>query len=236
MNIKTNRYLFISLVAIECLLLLGYILDCLFGNPEGYLHKLLCIEDENTIQSWFSSLQLFLVSWYLFGLAFTYGKFISRKFWALFLLAAGFLFLSADEIIMVHETIGYAIMPEGARAGSRWWYSGIWGFILGPILFAFLVYLFWSLRDLFKGNMHLLWRSLAGVVIFVGAAAMMDELANLFPYKSKGQMIETVMEEGGEMLGISLILWAVLDLCTEKKIPLFPVGKGERNEGKGITE
>lgn len=236
MKIKTNRYIFISLVSLECLLVAGYVFDYFYGNPEGYLHKLLCIEDENTIQSWFSSLQLFVVSWYFFGLAFTFGNIRSRKFWALFLLAAGFLFLSADEIIMVHETIGYAIMPENARAGTRWWYSGIWGFILGPILFGFLMYLFWSLRDLFKGNMHLLWRSLAGVIIFIGAATVMDELANLFPYKSNGQFIETILEEGGEMLGISLILWAAMDLCVQKKIPLFPVGRGEYSEQSDITE
>lgn len=78
MKIKTNRYFFISLVAIECLLVTGYVFGFFYGNPEGYLHKLLCIEDENTIQSWFSSLQLFVVSWYLFGLAFTFGNISSR--------------------------------------------------------------------------------------------------------------------------------------------------------------
>ena len=115
MKIKRNLYLFLFLVAIESLLVVGYILDYFFGNQEGYLHKLLCIEDENTHQSWFSSLQLFVVSWYFFGLAFTIRNIKSRKFWALFLLATGFLFLSADEIIMVHETIGYAIMPDDVR-------------------------------------------------------------------------------------------------------------------------
>jgi hypothetical protein len=84
--------------------------------------------------------------------------------------------------------------------------------------------------------MHLLWRSLAGVVIFTGSATVMDELANLFPYKSNGQFVQTILEEGGEMLGVSLILWALMDLCVKKKIPLFPVGKGEYEDEKGITE
>lgn len=89
---------------------------------------------------------------------------------------------------------------------------------------------------MFRGNRHLLWRSLGGIVIFIGSATVMDELANFFPYKSKGQLVQTILEEDGEMLGISIILWALMDLCVKKKIPLFPVGKGEYAEEKGITE
>ena len=68
----------------------------------------------------------------------------------------------------------------------------------------------WQLKPLFEGNAHLLRRFLIGIGIFLGSAAGLETLGNFLP--SALVSVEIVLEELGEMVGVTILVWASFDL------------------------
>jgi len=52
-----------------------------------------------------------------------------------------------------------------------------------------------------------------GALVFVGAAAGLEFAANVVRYEPLALRVQVVVEELGEMLGVSLMAWGMLDLA-----------------------
>jgi hypothetical protein len=203
-------------LALGCL----YWLDWLLGAPSVKLHAWLNIEAEGTIATWYSSLQLFAIAVLLALFA---ARLRARGDADAPIIFAGsllFALLSADEVIMIHEYLGYRLYPPEMREGSPFHVVGIWGFVLGPLLLAVMAWGRWRARRLLHGLARVSRRFAAGGILFVISAALVDEGLNLVTIGGPVHALEVILEEVGEMAGVTLMLWATWDLLAAHGLSL----------------
>jgi hypothetical protein len=127
-----------------------------------------------------------------------------------------FLAVSVDEVATIHEKVAEIIdhlfLPGGDRHATFFRVTGIWVFALGiPVLSACLWALF-SLRSYFARPPYLFRKMLLGVVIYFGGAIGVETLSNIPDAGTLGFVIENFFEELFEMVGITVLFWAALDL------------------------
>lgn len=202
------RFLF----AVELLLGGLFLIDQAVYRPFGQLHIWLDFEHEAAVATWFSSMQLCCVALVL--ALFSWGIRLAGERDPLLLVLPPLLFLvlSADEVIQFHEWFGYKLFPVERRRESVFGYVGIWGFVLGPLLLACAAWLGWRARRYLLADRRVLWRFVVGFLVFVGGAAFVEKLANFVQRGSTAHMWQVFVEEMGEMVGVTIILWASWDL------------------------
>jgi hypothetical protein len=209
----TPGRVFRVLLCCEAFLLLVGAIDgygqVLLGHASLYgLTRLFDLDKEQTIPSFYSSLQLTLAAC-LLGLLAAAGLEPVRR-WRLHwtILALGFLYLAFDEAASIHEMLA---RPTGDLLHTPG-FSGAWTIpaAVGVVVLAalFLPFL-WSLP-----RRHALLFVAAGAW-YVGSAAGLeivgDALAGRYGPYSYPYQSEVIVEEGGEMASIALFVYALLD-------------------------
>jgi hypothetical protein len=192
-----------------------YLANQAVGAPFDTLTRLLNLNGESSISTWYSVIQLACVA----ALA---GLFASRNVhpgrvstWPLLLLPLVFLALSMDELVQIHEWLGQksdALLPGNSRVNTSFPVTGIWMFLIGiPFVVGFLGIVL-SLRRYLCTVPRVLPKLILGFAIFVTGAVLIETLSNFTDFGSLWYHLEAVSEEGCEMLGITIILWAFHDL------------------------
>jgi hypothetical protein len=181
------------------------------------------LNSESSFATWYSSMQLLCIA--LLSLIFVLGyrrrHSTSRK--TLSILPLLFLFLSIDEIAQIHEKLGKLsdyLLAGGTRENSIFHQTGIWMLVLGvPFIIFFLV---WtsslSLKKVFASS-EIFWRFVIGMGVFLFGALGFETLSN-FANPGNALVMVIVFEEGLEMFGATLMLWAVYSLVTELEVTL----------------
>lgn len=172
--------------------------------------------------AWFSSIQLWAIATIL-GVA-AWREFAPRRlaWWALAVAAFGFAFLSADEAAMLHERIG-ALTDRaiGPREGSGFDRTGFWMFVLAPPAVAAAATIAWGAWAYLRLDRVALAIGVAGAMLFVGAAAGVEAASNRFP-PGQGNLYSVLVEELGEMMGATLMLWATCRYARRIDLRLAP--------------
>lgn len=203
----------LALLAGDLLLGAAFVLDQLLREPAAQLSRWIDLDGEGTLNAWWSSAKLLVLGLVFGGFAWARRLHRDRAWWIAALVAAIFTLLSMDETLQIHEYLGYRLMPAEARRETAFGITGIWGFVFGPALAVLLFSLGWAARGYLAGRRSIAWRLAAGAVVFIAAAAGLDEVANLFPYGSAAYRFEVLFEETGEQIGVSIMLWAALDFA-----------------------
>jgi hypothetical protein len=200
------------LFTVELVLGVLFLIDRSGFRPSAQFHLWLDFEHEAAVATWFSSIQLFCVAVLL--ALFSWGIRLAgeRDPLLLFLPPLLFLAFSADEVVQIHEWLGYKLFPSERRKESVFGYVGIWGFVLGPPVLACGLWIGWRARRYLLVDRGVLRRFVLGFLIFVGAGAFVEELANFVEGGGTAHMLQVFAEEMGEMVGITLVLWASWDL------------------------
>jgi hypothetical protein len=195
-------------------LLFFYVANQAVGEPFYSLNGWLDLNSEASLATWYSVIQLACVA----ALA---GLFAARNFhathdstWLLLILPLIFLALSIDELVQIHEWLGEksdALLPGDSRENTLFKETGIWMFLLGiPFIVGFLGIIF-ILRKYLTTVPGVLPKLLVGLTIFITGAVLIESLSN-FTQTGFWYHVELVFEEGCELLGITIILWAFYDL------------------------
>ena len=202
------RFFFLA----DALLLAAYVVDERAKHPLG---RLLNLDEEQNFPTYFSSMQLLCVG-ALLGL-FAWRNFDRgrSKTWLLWGLPLLFLMMSVDEYIGLHEYVGTKVdwvLPGGSRDTSAFHRTGIWMFVIGaPFVAATGCYVY-ALREYFAAAPGVLLKASVGFGIFMAGALGLETISNFVPACSLGGMIRVLLEEGCEMVGVTVILWAAYDL------------------------
>jgi len=211
------RKLFLSLVCIQLLLVVIYGTDAWVHGPNERLDDVIDLDGEGNLPTWFSSFQLALIaiSFWTMSTRVRASTRPSRRF----LQSCGgfFLLLSIDETAMFHERITASI-------GSRYidWMPAYLTAHPGNTIVLLLVAAacFAAVYPHFRGIWLLSRRAMligfAGCVVYLTGGAVLETIGyemlragvSLSLYR-----VEVAAEEFFEMLGASLILYAVLLLC-----------------------
>lgn len=213
---RQARKLVLTLVCIELLFVLIYGTDAWIQGPTRQLHSLIDLDGEGNLPSWFSSFQLGLItiSFWVMSSRFRATQRPSRRF--LKLCSCFFLLLAIDETAMLHERITESL-------GSRYldWVP-VFVFshpfesaICGLIIAAGIAGMYPHLRGLWSISQRSASIGAMGAGVYVLGAAVLESLG--YKMISHGvtptlYRVEVAVEEFFEMLGASLILYAVLSM------------------------
>jgi hypothetical protein len=175
----------------------------------GRIPQLVDLDAEGNLPSWWSSAQL-LVAGALVAVMVVRNCRTDRRAWILAGLSALLIAMSADEAASFHERFGAYLDLLIARKGSLLSHTGYWPLIIGVPAIAMIGYTLWMCGSIIADGRGCLGRFIAGLaVLFSGAIGV--ELLNNFKSIDLGDAFE-VLEEGLEMLGGSLLVWAAFSL------------------------
>ncbi len=169
------------------------------------------LDSEIGIATWFSSVQFFLS--FCLATAFAYNEHRKNsKIILIYFLPLLFLAMSIEEIVQVHEWLGWQIDRyfEGfARKNTIFKRTGIWAIVLGvPFGLLFLLFI-WRLKPVFTKNQKPLIKLIVGMTGLLGGAIGI-ELGSNFA-EGTALIWSNALEEGFELFGSTIMLWAVYE-------------------------
>jgi hypothetical protein len=127
-----------------------------------------------------------------------------------------FLAFSVDEVAVIHEMLGsrfdHLLLPTGNKGDTFFVVTGIWFFVLGiPVLLGCWFALS-SLKSYFRNDAHFLKKFVTGLIIFFIGSIGIEAISNLTVSNRFSFVLGNFFEEIFEMVGVTVILWAVYDL------------------------
>lgn len=212
MILKVPKLIWIFLL-LDVLLCALFVLNQLIGAPFEPVSQMLNLNGEANLPSWYSSIQYFCV--FLLSALFFGQQIKSDRKNILFLaFPAMFLLMSFDETAQIHEWLGRQsdyLLPEGDRKETIFHRSGIWVFVLGlPFLIIFLL-LVKLLKQNFSDHLGSLKKLVVGMLVMLSGALGIETLSN-FAQSSFAYYAQVTVEEGLEMIGVTIMLWATYDM------------------------
>lgn len=215
--IRDLNKLFLGLILVELLLVAGYVLNVLWGSPSWIVTKLIDLDDEGSIATWFSSMQLFVVG-LLFLFKSRHANAVELPSAAFFcILGLGFIFLSIDEAAAIHEKINIALKQIALMPRFKGDH-GIWIYVYVLLAGTFLVLTLRNFIVLWKHSRRIAFIVVIGLLTFVTGAVLLEIIGYQFlrdDMASWRYVTEVALEEFLEMLGISIVLYGVLLLLIE---------------------
>ncbi len=214
LRVPSARFALGVLVAADVLLLLLYGLSKLvLVDAHPTLAHMFDLDGEGNAAAWYASSQLLVVS----ALSLLYGLQVEdralRRFY--YLLAAVFVFFSADEAAMFHEPLAFFVREHASSLPLPGPEHITWTF---PYLVVAVVILAVVRRGLVRflrcpdGRMAFL----AGAGLFV-VGGVLVELVGYYvlsrwgiDYYGSGGALQVALEETCEMLGVSLMAYGLL--------------------------
>lgn len=203
------------LLLIDILLCAAYLTNSLLGMPYGPLTAVLDMNGEHGLGMWYSSMQLFCI--FLLSFLCCYTKFKQDKqLWHLMILPSLFLLMSIDEAIQIHEWLGEQTDPifmGRTRIDTPFRITGAWVFVIGiPFILLLTVYVS-SIKQHFQGHQQAFKKLLLGMAIMLGGAVGIEAFVNFINLKYI--FLEVALEEGMEMAGATIMLWAAYDMALD---------------------
>ena len=193
---------------IICGLLLMSSISCLFQHSSPYSLRLLYVDAEASIATWYSVFLLLLCATLLAVVALIKSRTKSRfiRHWQI--LAVIFTILSMDESVTIHERLS-APLRSALNTGGVFHFA--WLVVYIPLVALFVIIYLRFLAHLPKPTRQLFW--LSGITYVTGAigfemisgsiAAASGREALLF-------IISAHFEEGLEMLGLTFFVYGLL--------------------------
>lgn len=220
-------FFILLLLAADAVLIVLPAIDLALGSPFSKIRHLVSLDDETTLQAWYSSMQWFVAAC-LYGALFIYAyRSKLRGAVAVGLFASLCLAFSVDEIVWIHEWLGQksdALLPGGTRKSTILSRTGIWPVLIGvPVLIA-LAIIVARARSLFFPHSPRAFRLLAIglIVMFTGALAIELTVNALERPIQYGwiNFLQHASEEFMEMLGVTIIVWSGLEILQAHGIEL----------------
>jgi hypothetical protein len=179
------------------------------------------LNGETNLPSWYSAAQLALIGGLLITFAMIELRRGVRTAWAVMLGGVGFCFLSLDETAGLHEQFGYWLDHIQARRGTSLHETGWWMFICAPLFLAGVAFVGYAARHYLRGRAGVVVKFAIGAMVLVGAGAGVEMLSNfVIPHGAAARAL-VLVEEIGEMIGATTMLWAVLDLLSAHGLRLM---------------
>jgi hypothetical protein len=198
-----------------------YLFNAALAHPYRRLTRLVDLDGEANLPTWYSSGQLLILGLLLGVFAVLMADRRETPSWPFLALAALCLVLSLDEIAQIHERLGNksdVLLPGGSRKGSLVPLTGIWMFLLGPPFLLVVVLLWRVLAPVLQGRKRVARLYLVGFVVYTGSVLGIELLANFVSPGGLASEVQVVCEELGEMLGLTLLIWATVELLASYDI------------------
>lgn len=141
----------------------------------------------------------------------------------LYLPAAGLTAFSLDEVARIHEWIGEqtdVLLPGGDRSGTMVPETGVWMFVLFPILAVAVASVAWLVRDQLRDAPRAVLLLIVGGGWVVLGAGLLELASNLAVGQRLAYSTVVMLEETAELMGATTVIWAMLELLRSAGIGL----------------
>ena len=179
------------------------------------------LNGETNLPSWYSATQLALIGALLIVFATAQLRRGARAAWSIMLGGVGFLFLSLDETTSIHENFGYWLDHLRNRRDTVFAQTGFWMLICAPLFLGGLALLGWGARRYLFGRRGVVVTLVVGAIVFVAAGAGVEMLSNFVQPHGFGARALVLLEECGEMIGGTIMLWGVCALMRSHGVRLL---------------
>ena len=210
-NAQQAKLVFQTLILFELCMVILYVMDHIFLSF-GKSHLIIDLDGELTFPSWFSGIQLFCIGFLLIIQHYKEPRLKNISLWFISLIGIGFMFLSLDEIILFHEKLSLRAVPLDwlPRFKNN---NGVWIPIYVALIVTFLIFSRQKIKDLLQYYRNEAAIFSTGLFLFLLGGVVLEIFAyqylNLNELK-KWYMLEVAFEEGLEMMGASVMLYASL--------------------------
>ena len=205
----------------ELLLRLGVVIAVAFGaiylgyqiarfefdvTPSVNLVEIFDLDAEATLPSWYSAVQLLLVALALVTVGSGFAGARRRDF----SIAAGVaLVASADEVVSFHERLN-DVMDLGPPLNTKWWV------VPGVLVVALLAY---TLRHMLTSLGRRTGRLLVlGIAVYFLGALGFEASSAVLATSSTEYAVEVALEECAELLGQTIVLYALAAHVTTRSL------------------
>jgi hypothetical protein len=206
------------LFAIDLTLALAYLGYFLIGQPYEPLAKLIDLDGESNLPTWYAS-----ILW--FGVAYLTWVFAERhvlrsrvRSWFLLALPLVFVLFSLDEVAQLHEHLGVlsdVLLPTGTREQTIVSHTGLFFLFIGVPFVIVFVGLLGAVRPFLAEDPGAFQKLVGGMALFVVAAVGLDALSNFTTDGSLGATIQVLAEEVTEMIAATIVLWGAYELASD---------------------
>lgn len=198
-----------------------YVLDTALGNPSWTFTRLVDLCGEANVPTWYSSGQLLVLGLLLGVFAVIRTSQGAVRSWPLFAMPALCLALSLDEVAQIHEWLADksdVFFATGTRHGSLVPRTGIWMFLIGPPFLLVVALLWRAFSSSVRGRERVARLYRTGFFLYAASALGIEFLANVVTPGELASTVQLVCEELGEMLGVTVMVWATLELLASHDI------------------
>lgn len=192
-----------SLIIIVGILIILNIINQLIGEASWQFNRLIHLGFESNFSTWFSSMLWAIAAYaaYRCGVL-SKAKNLPYKIWnwtALFLL-----FLSCDEVAMMHENFGTFVNKHSFNFNL----NTSWPILFAPIIIPIMLYIGISLYKCLSDSKEALRMILLGFALFIIGSMVLEQSTILSFYQGSTffKMTETILEESFEMFGAIFII------------------------------
>ena len=176
-------------------------------SVDAEVRRLFDLDAEATLPAYYSGAQLLVIA---ITFATVGTRFSGRRRCELNVAAIALVLASLDEVVSLHENVGIwlnNLADSGAPFGHRWWV--IPGFVVALALAWVLRHV---LQSLGRRSARLV---VLGTGVFFFGALGLEAISSRFDLRSLGYMTEVAFEESAEMIGATIVLYAVLLVLSE---------------------
>lgn len=193
------------LLAIDLTLIAAFLGLFLSDIRVGFM----AIGHEQTIPNWYSAAKLMVLAQLLAFLAWRTPTCGWRELLALAAPVLLFLFLSVEEVAALQDRIMSRLLPLlGGKAET----AAVVALLLGVPLAVVIALVGHRFARIARPGVATAAKGAAGAVLFLLGAVGLDALL-LPPADAPGaRILPAALEEGCELIGVSLMIWATLDL------------------------
>lgn len=221
-NIKIPKFI-VCFFLFDLALASLYVINAKLGYPHQFLTSLVDLAGEANLPSWYSSIQLFIVSALLAVAPYKMYHKKDMKFWVLLIMSVAFALMSLDEIAQIHEWLGGMsdlLLPGGTRKNTVFHITGIWMLLIGIPFSIFMLGLVFCLKRYTKIKRPIFNKFIIGLIIFMGSANGTEILSNFIYSSGKAKIIRICFEEFGEMVGVTILMWAAYEFVLSHNFSL----------------
>ncbi len=202
----------------DCALVVPYLVAWKIGGLYWKLGALVDLGGKANLVSWYSSMQLFLIAALLGVFAYYKLERRNKASWLLPVLPIVFAAMSFEEIADIHDWLAYksaVLFPVGFFARDMLYYRDL-ALIGGPALAALLAALGVCLRQYLRGTTGIATKYVVGLTVLVACGV------DVFPAAAGGarRVLQVSLQELGQMVGMTLMLWATHDLLAAHEVSL----------------
>lgn len=216
------KQIFRCQLVVLCSLLLISGISCQYQNSSSFSLRMLYVDAEAGIATWYSVFLLLLCATLLAIIALMKSKTKSRyiRYWQV--LALIFIFLSIDESVSIHEKL-MVPMKSALKIGGIFHFA--WIILYIPLVVLFVISYLRFLAHLPRTTRKLFW--LSGITYVAGAIGF-EMISGPIAETSGTEVLPFVIsvhfEEGLEMLGLTFFVYGLLryiSSCLEKVVVCF---------------